>query len=142
MEVVLLEPPPSEVPWPAEAEPIIFAPTQVDVPLLPMLDISPEELSADQRLQGLYLGQVRARIARAWQEVSPLKPESPVVQCVAVITQGARGDVQNVDFPECTIPAPMRERLAQVIRGASPLPAPPASLPWGAQVRISLEVSP
>ena len=141
-EVVLLEPALAETIPPTALSVDAFMPTNVDLPSPPVLDFALADLIEEERLRGLYLGQVRARIARAWQDATRRGAEATMPRCIAVITQGADGDVREVNFRECPIPEPARREWAQVIRNASPLPAPPSSLPWGAQVEISLEVPP
>jgi hypothetical protein len=76
------------------------------------------------RLYGRYVGQVQARIERAW-----LRPRSeigaPQFSCRARIRQDRRGVVIAIDLDHCSGSERWRESLLSAIRTASPLPAPP-----------------
>jgi len=75
-------------------------------------------------LYGRYLGQLQARIERAWQ-----RPRSeigaPQFSCRARVEQDRRGDVTRVDLDHCNGPHRWQQSLVSAIRTASPLPAPP-----------------
>ncbi len=140
LEVALLE---VTAPLTDLAEPRPFSPPlrmAVNPLPLPAFDIGVAEQTPEERLQTLYVGQVRARIERAWQDARTPDDGQPGVPCRALITQGPRGDVQDVEIRDCRAPLALRRRLSRVIRGVSPLPAPPASLPWGARLEISLDL--
>jgi hypothetical protein len=72
---------------------------------------------------GRYLGQIRARIDRAW-----LRPRSaigaPIFQCQVQVDQDSEGRVQEVTLLECNGPTPWQLSLVHAIQAASPLPAP------------------
>jgi TonB C terminal len=74
-------------------------------------------------LEGRYLGQIRARIDRAWQ-----RPRSaigaPIFQCQVQVDQDRFGRVQQVTLLECNGGAPWQLSLVHAIEAASPLPAP------------------
>jgi hypothetical protein len=75
-------------------------------------------------LYGRYLGQVQARIDRAW-----MRPRTeigaPQFSCRARIEQDRRGDVVRVDLDHCNGSLRWQQSLVSAIRTASPLPAPP-----------------
>lgn len=75
-------------------------------------------------LFGRYLGQVQARIERAW-----IRPRSYVAAprffCRARIEQDRRGDVMEVRLDHCNGTERWQQSLLNGIRTASPLPAPP-----------------
>jgi hypothetical protein len=75
-------------------------------------------------LYGRYLGQVQARIERAW-----IRPRSeigaPRFSCRARIKQNVHGDVIDVRLDHCNGTERWRGSLLSGIRTASPLPAPP-----------------
>jgi hypothetical protein len=75
-------------------------------------------------LYGRYVGQVQARIERAW-----MRPRTeigaPQFSCRARIEQGRRGDVFRVDLDHCKGSQRWQQSLVSAIRTASPLPAPP-----------------
>jgi hypothetical protein len=72
---------------------------------------------------GRYLGQIRARIDRAW-----LRPRSaigaPIFQCQVQVDQDRAGRVQDVTLLECNGGASWQLSLVHAIEAASPLPAP------------------
>lgn len=76
------------------------------------------------QLYGRYVGQVQARIERAW-----MRPRTaigaPTFSCRARIQQNHRGDVINVSFYHCNGTERWQQSLLSGIRSAVPLPAPP-----------------
>lgn len=75
-------------------------------------------------LYGRYLGQIQARIDRAW--VRPrTEIGAPRFSCRARIEQGTRGEVLNVRLDHCVGTPRWQQSLVSAIRTASPLPAPP-----------------
>jgi hypothetical protein len=75
-------------------------------------------------LYGRYLGQIQARIDRAW-----VRPRTDIgasrFACRARIEQGLHGDVVNVKLDRCNGSPRWQRSLISAIRTASPLPAPP-----------------
>jgi hypothetical protein len=75
-------------------------------------------------LVGRYLGQINARIDRAWR-----RPRSSLgdalFQCSVKISQDRAGTVLEIELQNCTDDAKWQQSLAQAIQSASPLPAPP-----------------
>jgi hypothetical protein len=75
-------------------------------------------------LYGRYVGQVQARIDRAW-----MRPRTeigaPRFSCRARIKQDRRGNVIDVTLDQCNGTERWQQSLASAIRTASPLPAPP-----------------
>jgi hypothetical protein len=91
-------------------------------------DRSPTETVGDQTqhalLYGRYLGQIQARIDRAW--VRPrTEIGAPRFSCGARIEQDTRGAVLNVKLEHCVGTPRWQQSLVSAIRTASPLPAPP-----------------
>jgi hypothetical protein len=91
-------------------------------------DKSPAEAVGDQTLHALlygrYLGQIQARIDRAW--VRPrTEIGAPRFSCRARIEQDARGAVLNVKLDHCVGTPRWQQSLVSAIQTASPLPAPP-----------------
>ena len=89
---------------------------------------APMEAVRDQAqhalLYGRYLGQIQARIDRAW-----VRPRTEIgvsrFSCRARIEQGTRGEVVNVKLDHCVGTPRWQQSLVSAIRTASPLPAPP-----------------
>jgi hypothetical protein len=83
-----------------------------------------EDQTQHALLYGRYLGQVQARIERAW-----LRPRSdigaPTFSCGVKIEQNARGDVVGIALDHCNGTERWQQSLMSAIRTASPLPAPP-----------------
>ena len=101
--------------------------SQVDPPddLISETDsASPAEDPGDSALFGRYMGQVSARIERAW-----LRPRTPVgdplFSCQARIEQDASGAVREITLVHCNGSTRWQLSLVQAIQAASPLPAPP-----------------
>lgn len=76
------------------------------------------------RLYGRYVGQLQARIERAW-----LRPRTEIgarrFSCRAQIRQDRRGAVVDVTLNRCNGTERWQQSLLSAIRTASPLPAPP-----------------
>ena len=102
------------------------------VPALPAasLDINAakpkdaEDHSSLGEISGRYVGQIQARIERAW-----LRPRTaigaPIFQCQVQVDQDGAGRVGEVTLLECNGDARWRLSLVRAITAASPLPAPP-----------------
>ena len=91
-------------------------------------DLSPIEISgAPDRdralLFGRYIGQISARVDRAWQR--PRNPLPDRFECRARIVQDKDGTVREIELELCTDDARWRLSLVRAIQSASPLPAPP-----------------
>ena len=75
-------------------------------------------------LYGRYLGQIHARIDRAW-----LRPRSaigaPMFRCQVEVWQRRDGTVQTLTLQHCNGTTRWQQSLVQGIDDASPLPAPP-----------------
>lgn len=69
-----------------------------------------------------WLGQIAARIQRAW-----LRPPSakPGIDCMVYVTQVPGGEVTNVRVGTCNGDAAVRESIESAVYRASPLPPPP-----------------
>jgi hypothetical protein len=103
--------------------------TQVAV-LIPDVDLppTPDATVADagrlSKMYGRYVGQIVARIDRAW-----LRPRTPIgsdsFSCQARVTQDAVGNVLEVMLEQCNGDSRWQLSLVQAIQTASPLPAPP-----------------
>ncbi|MBX5459752.1 MAG: cell envelope integrity protein TolA [Steroidobacteraceae bacterium] len=87
-------------------------------------------LEAEERARALrssdafrnWIGQITARIQRAW-----LRPPSakPGIDCVVYVTQVPGGTVTNVRVGACNGDAAVRESIESAVLRASPLPPPP-----------------
>jgi hypothetical protein len=73
---------------------------------------------------GRYMGQINARIERAW-----IRPRTSVESgqfiCRAKITQAKSGNVLEIELQACNGDGRWQASLAHAIESASPLPAPP-----------------
>jgi hypothetical protein len=73
---------------------------------------------------GRYVGQISARVQRAW-----LRPRTPMgassFACRVQILQDRVGNVQEVTLQQCNGDLHWQASLVQAIQSASPLPAPP-----------------
>jgi hypothetical protein len=87
--------------------------------------VSASEYSmSSSALYGRYMGQIDARIERAW-----LRPRDPIKEgaffCRARIEQDASGSVTEITLQHCNGTARWQVSLVHAIQAASPLPAPP-----------------
>jgi hypothetical protein len=82
------------------------------------------EAAARAALFGRYMGQIQARIERAW-----IRPRSAIegdtFQCRVQIVQDAQGAVKETTLQRCNGDTRWQLSLVQAIQSASPLPAPP-----------------
>lgn len=116
------------------------SPTKIDitgpdaVPLPPLIfaedgvanESNDAELIAREKMVGIYQGQIRARIERAWK-LPAQNPEPDGFSCRALIRQNRDGSIKDVELPYDTCdgtPAQLQS-VANAIFSASPLPAPP-----------------
>ena len=85
--------------------------------------VRPDGQTGYGEMSGRYLGQIRARIDRAWQ-----RPRTaigaPIFQCQVQVDQDSLGRVQEVTLLECNGGALWHLSLVRAIEAASPLPAP------------------
>jgi hypothetical protein len=106
---------------------------------------STEQASADTlgraKQFGLYMGQIQARIERAW-----LRPRTPIgadnFECTVQIHQSPRGEVLEVALRRCNGDARWQISLVQAIERASPLPAPPDPVVFTESFRLSFQSRP
>jgi len=109
----------------------VAIPDRIVPPAVPSTNEEGDEGSAtteDTReyalMAGRYLGQITARIERAWT-----RPRTPVVEglfaCRVRLTQDPRGAVQGIDLVRCNGDGSWKRSLVSAIESASPLPAPP-----------------
>jgi hypothetical protein len=75
-------------------------------------------------LYGRYLGQITARIERAWMRPRS-SPGTEPFSCRVQVLQDERGQVLGVTLGRCNGDARWRASLVEAVRSASPLPAPP-----------------
>jgi hypothetical protein len=75
-------------------------------------------------MYGRYLGQIHARIERAWR-----RPRTaigaPIFQCQVQVDQDTGGRVEEVTLLQCNGDVAWQLTLVHAIKAASPLPAPP-----------------
>ncbi len=84
----------------------------------------PSDDGENALLFGRYLGQVTARIERAW-----LRPRSPVgansFECLVQVEQGRDRSVKEITLKRCNGTTEWQLSLVRAIQMASPFPAPP-----------------
>jgi hypothetical protein len=128
MTVEFFSEPPPEALSVASAPQLTKVPvSQVDPPddlVVENDSASASEDPGDSALFGRYMGQVSARIERAW-----LRPRTPLgdslFSCQVRIEQDAAGSVREITLVHCNGSARWQLSLVQAIQTASPLPAPP-----------------
>ena len=89
-------------------------------------------------LFGKYMGQVGARIERAW-----MRPRTAIdnghFDCRARVMQDRQGNVLSISLEDCGSNEPWRKSLTSAILRASPLSAPPE--PWLFSAALTLNFS-
>lgn len=98
---------------------------------------SSEDVRTAQRLQGLYVGQIKARLLRLLES----SRDSYVAlngHCVMYVVQNEHGQVLDVMSDECEGDAAWRRDVENAIRRASPLPLPPEGLAMGSYLTLDL----
>ncbi|MGC4029457.1 MAG: energy transducer TonB [Steroidobacteraceae bacterium] len=85
---------------------------------------SEADLMARTKLAGLYEGQMRARIERAWMRPREAA-EAGGFACRVKIRQDRRGQINEVELERCNGSVAWQQSLVSAINAASPLPAPP-----------------
>jgi hypothetical protein len=82
------------------------------------------DAAGSSALAGRYLGQIDARIERAW-----LKPRTPLdsgaFRCEVRVEQDTAGNVLEIELEQCGNDGRWQQSLVRAIQSASPLPAPP-----------------
>lgn len=90
---------------------------------------------------GRYIGQISARIERAW-----IKPRAPIAEgqfaCRARILQNTDGAVQEIELEGCNGNSAWQISLVRAIQSASPLPAPPDPSVFARTLRIPFKADP
>jgi hypothetical protein len=93
------------------------------------------------RLRGQYLGQINARIDRAW-----LRPRAPIGEerfvCQVRIEQDRAGNVTEVALERCNGSPRWQVSLVHAIESASPLPAPSDPSVFARAIHMSFEAVP
>lgn len=97
---------------------------------------SAEDLAAVEQLQGIYVRQITDRITRLLQMATHAGETGSSHPCIVHVIQNEAGDVLDVDMEECKREPSARDRLANAIRAASPLPPPPEGLAMGSYLTI------
>lgn len=132
---------------------VLSTATAIVLPLPQLPDISPvaadsfdrsreigdsEDIAKAERLQKLYVGQIKARLLRLLESVHDFGPEHTAASCVVYVVQNERGQVLDIMSDECGADMQWRRDVESAIRGASPLPLPPEGLAMGSYLTLDL----
>jgi hypothetical protein len=98
------------------------------------------EAAEVERLQNIYRSQLFARLARMLE--SRDLSTDVLRDCSVNVVQDERGRVLDVLTELCALGTAREEIVRQVIRGASPLPLPPAGLAAGSYLTLDLSQLP
>jgi hypothetical protein len=120
---------------PLSPSPDSFRPPAVDLPVPELADIetdgegsssapAPGDESLAAHLYGMYVGQISARIERAWLKPRTF-PGADQFMCRVQVLQNASGEVLAVTLSSCNGDARWQSSLVRAIQTASPLPAAP-----------------
>ena len=101
-------------------------------PMLNWLDESDEQIASEadgdqsghSLMFGRYMGQISARVERAWLRPR-IVPKEGSFACRVQIQQDRRGMVLEVTLERCSEDLQWQASLVKAIEGAAPLPAPP-----------------
>jgi len=162
MQVIRLDAPAAMTANPLADATIPYTPDPILIPVvleIPHLDVEvtdPDEdvdrsttssaaSAPDEALRsamyGRYLGQIDARIERAW-----LRPRSeigaPVFRCLVRIDQDAHGNVLRVTLEQCNGTDRWQHSLVSAIDSASPLSAPPDRTVFTHILRLNFQALP
>ena len=92
-------------------------------------------------LFGRYMGQISARVERAWMRPRSV-PAAGRFACRAQIIQDRAGRVQEVTLQDCTEDPRWQISLVRAINGASPFPAPPDPSVFSNLITVEFESEP
>ncbi|MES1196857.1 MAG: TonB C-terminal domain-containing protein [Steroidobacter sp.] len=90
-------------------------------------------------LFGRYMGQIKARIERAWNY--PVNSSLTSFSCTVQIKQSRQGEVIEVTMTHCDTDAAWQLSLANAIQAASPLSAPPDETVFTELVTLNFDAS-
>lgn len=100
----------------------------------------PDGQSGLGAMYGRYLGQIHARIDRAWR-----RPRTaigaPIFQCQVQLDQDSQGQVLEVTLFECNGGTSWQLSLVHAIEAASPLPAPPTPAVFAHHVLVEFRAA-
>jgi hypothetical protein len=82
------------------------------------------DAAATAMLFGRYMGQIKARIERAWER--PTTAARSNFNCTAQVRQSKHGEVQEITLQRCDVDGQWQASLFRAIQNASPLSAPPS----------------
>jgi hypothetical protein len=93
------------------------------------------DVVGDSAMAGRYLGQINARIERAWR-----RPRSEIgselFACTVEVEQDSIGNVRSATLQSCNGSERWQQSLLAAIRAASPLPAPPDPAVFRRRMRL------
>jgi len=92
-------------------------------------------------LFGRYMGQISARVERAWMRPRSV-PRSGSFACRVQITQDRHGNVQEVTLTQCTDDPRWQVSLVEAINSASPFPAPPDPSVFSSLITMDFDSEP
>jgi len=98
------------------------------------------DVVGDSLMAGRYVGQIDARVDRAW-----LRPRTPIgaarFSCRVSIEQDAAGNVKEVELETCNGDARWQLSLVHAIEAASPLPAPPDPAVFRSELHLTFNAA-
>src|SRR6185437_591087 len=98
--------------------------------------------SAHALMYGRYLGQITARISRAWIRPRTPVPKADTFVCLVQIDPERDGTVKEVTLKRCNGDARWELSLVRAVQSASPLPAPPDPTVFKRSVTLEMETEP
>lgn len=111
--------------------------------VFPAPDASEHKDAKDQsvgEMYGRYVGQIHARVDRAWR-----RPRTaigaPIFQCQVQVDQDGAGQVGDITLLQCNGDTRWRLSLVHAIEAASPLPVPPTSATFVQHVLLTFRAA-
>ena len=93
-------------------------------------------------LLGRYIGQITARVERAWMRPRTAIEDADFFACRVRVTQDRSGVVREIELVRCNGTPRWQASLVQAIQSASPLPAPPDADVYSAEVILDFQSAP
>jgi len=138
----------NEMPAPPTFVPVTVQAALTDPTFAPVSDpdgsaanVSDSDAAAQAILVGRYMGQIDARIERAWRRPRTTVEEG-LFSCRVRIEQDAQGGVKEITLERCNGDARWQVSLVQAIQLASPLPAPPDPKVFARVLRMDFRAEP
>lgn len=122
---------------------------QIPKPMSNWLNEADEEIASEAEgdqsghslMFGRYMGQISARVERAWLRPRSV-PKEGSFACRVQIQQDRHGRVQEITLERCSQDLQWQASLVKAIEGASPMPSPPDSAVFSNLLTLEFDSDP